>query len=181
MVTHHEKGHVHDHIVRCRIGGDGMIWMGKNEAKVARAISREVETTYGLRELDRPGQALRDRQRDPRHTHPKHDHEQAEQRRTKMPPARSQIAAEIRGWLAEHEEKNVEIADLQRAMIRHGIQVSERRDTYGQLRGHTVEAHGQQWTGAQLGFRGRDTIASALERCRDRPSPERAQTVDIDR
>jgi hypothetical protein len=181
MVTHHEKGHVHDHVVLCRIGGDGTVWIGKNEAKVARTISRELESTYGLREIDRPGQALRARQRDPQHTHPRNDREQAEQRRTKTAPARAQVAARLRGWLAEHEGGRVGLAELQAAMTRHGIQVLERRDAYGQLRGHVVASRGQQWTGAQLGFRGQDTIAAALARCGDHRLQERSPTRTIDR
>lgn len=181
MVTHHEKGHVHDHVVLCRIGGDGTVWIGKNEARVARTISREIEATYGLREVDRPGQTLRERQRDPKHTHPQNDREQAERRRTKRPPQRANVAAQIRSWLAEHEGRGAGMTDLQAAMARHGIQVNERRDTYGQLRGHVVEAGGQQWTGAQLGCRGSDTIAAALERCRDVAHQVRPRSPDHER
>jgi len=181
MVTHHEKGHVHDHVVLCRIGADRTLWVGKNEARSARVIAREVESTFGLREIDRPGQTLRERQHNPQHTHPKNDRERAVLRRTGKPVLRAQVAARIRGWIADHEGKHTGISSLQSAMARHGITVIERHDAYGQLRGHTIEAKGQQWTASQLGFRGRDTLAAALERCTQSVSHDSEWTQDVDR
>ena len=177
MVTHHEKEHVHDHVVLCRIGSDGTLWIGMNEAKVARSIARELETSWGLREVDR-GQRLLDRQRNPQHTHPKHDREQAEQRRTGKPVPRARVAAHLRGWLADNEGKGRDLSDLQAAMRKHGIAIQERRDNYGQQRGYVIDANGQQWTGAQLGLRGRDTLAASLARCATRTGPSQAQDIE---
>jgi Relaxase/Mobilisation nuclease domain len=178
MVTHHEKGHVHDHVVLCRIGGDGTLWIGKNEARAARVIARDLEKTYGLREIDREGSPLRERQRNPRHTHPKHDREQASQRRTGKPALRAQVAAHIRGWLADHEGQGHGLSIMQAALREHGICIEEKRDAYGRVRGHVIESGGEQWTGAQLGLRGRDTIAAAIARCEERAQRQHGHDVE---
>lgn len=172
---HNDTEHDHVHIVACRIGADGSIWLGRHDVRQALRLTEELETAHGLQAT----KAYTSETANPCCQPTKAEIEQAI--RTHEQPARTQLQAAIDHALTDRPS----LLGLMDRLEAAGISVRINMASTGRISGLSFEFQGVAFKGSDLGKhytwnqlqkridyeQDRDTQAIA-ERCASRRGPD---------
>lgn len=172
---HNDTEHDHIHIVACRIGADGSVWLGRHDVRQALKLTEELEVIHGLQRTKPYSPETANPCRQPT----KAEIEQAI--RTHEQPARTQIQAALDRALSDRPN----VMGLMDRLEAAGISVRVNMASTGRISGVSFEYQGAAFKGSNLGKQytwnqlqkgmdydqDRDTQAIA-ERCAGRSGPD---------
>ena len=172
---HHDTEHDHVHIVACRIGADGSIWLGRYDVRQALRLTEELEAAHGLQAT----KAYTSETANPCRQPTKPEIELAI--RTHEQPTRTQLQAAIEHAMSDRPS----LLGLMDRLEAAGVSVRINMASTGRISGLSFELQGVAFKGSDLGKhytwnqlqrrinyeQDRDTQAIA-ERCAGRRGPD---------
>lgn len=138
---HHDTEHDHVHIVACRIGADGSVWLGRHDVRQALRLTEELEATHDLQTTKAYTRETANPCRQPT----KAEIEQAI--RTHEQPARTQLQAALDHALTDRPSLLGLIDRLEAAGISPRINMA----STGRISGLSFELQGVAFKGSDLG------------------------------
>ncbi|ACO73911.1 Relaxase/mobilization nuclease topoisomerase/primase fusion protein [Laribacter hongkongensis HLHK9] len=138
---HHDTDYDHVHIVACRIGADGSVWLGRHDVRQAIRVTAELEAQHGLQSTKAYSPETANPQRQPT----KAEIEQAI--RTHEQPVRAQLQAALDHALTDRPG----LLGLMGRLEAAGISVRVNMASTGRISGMSFEFQGVAFKGSDLG------------------------------